>query len=300
MEILCLDIGSSKISGSVSDENGVMHSVSTNPIPTGTDIKKTVIEKIFDYTDRIIDRNDIDRIGISVPGLTDADKGIWVYSPVSGIHDLDLRKLLGDKYNLPVYAENDVNACALAEKRFGVCKDEDDYMWIAVTNGVGGSIVTDGRLYKGIRGNAGEIGHIVVNENGPVCRCGNKGCLEAQASCYAIENTYLDMYPGDTKSYEEITTMVYMGHHEVAKMFYDAGYFMGKAVASAATLLDIGLFVFGGAPLSFELMEKGISDGIERYAFKGTGLTIKTVKTGLENKAELLGALTVALNGKKY
>ena len=298
MEILCLDIGGTKLSGAISDEKGNLRSVSTNPLYVGQDAKRLVLDKIIEYADRVIDRNpDIERIGISVPGLTDSENGIWVFSPFSGIRDLNLRKLLGERYGLPVYAENDVNACALAEKRFGACVEEKNYMWVTITNGIGGSIIIDGKLFKGVNGNAGEIGHICVDEQGPVCGCGNKGCLEACASCHAMENAYLAMHPGEMKTTEELAAKAFIGDNELREMFYNAGVLVGKAAATAANLLDIGLFVFGGIVLTYDLMENGIKDGISRYAFKGTGLQIKSKKTGLGNQACLFGAATIALEG---
>ncbi|OQA49631.1 MAG: N-acetylglucosamine repressor [Firmicutes bacterium ADurb.Bin300] len=298
MDILCLDIGGTKLSGAIADENGNLRSISTVPLFSGQDAKRIVMEAIFDFADRVIDRNpEIKRIGISVPGLTDSEKGIWIFSPFSGIKDLNLRERLGERYNIPIYAENDVNSCALAEKRFGVCKDEQNFMWITISYGIGGSFVINGSLFKGTNGNAGEIGHIVVDENGPACGCGNKGCLEAVASCNAIENAYLASHPGEKKTVEELIAKTFMGDNEVAKMFYDAGYYVGKAAASAATLLDIGTLVFGGVQMTYELMEDGIAAGIDRFAFRKTGLLIKKRKTGLGNQAALYGAATVALNG---
>lgn len=298
MDILCLDIGGTKLSGAISDENGNLRSISTIPLFSGQDAKRIVMEAIFDFADRVIDRNpEIERIGISVPGLTDTEKGIWVFSPFSGIRDLNLRERLTGRYDIPVYAENDVNACALAEKKFGVCKDEKNYMWITISYGIGGSLVINGDLFKGTNGNAGEIGHVVVDESGPACGCGNRGCLEAFASCNALENAYLAAHPGEKKTVEELISKTFMGDTEVSEMFYKAGYMVGKAAASAANLLDIGTFVFGGVPMTYELMEDGISAGIERFAFRNTGLLIKKRKTELGNQAPLYGAATIALNG---
>lgn len=299
MAILCLDIGGTKLSGAVSDENNKLHSISTIPLFSGRDAKKVVTEAIIDFTERTLDRNpEIERIGVSVPGLTDSENGIWVFSPFSGIRDLNLKECIGDRFKLPIFIENDVNSCALAEKEFGVCKDYDNFMWITLSYGIGGSLVINNNLFKGTNGNAGEIGHIVVDENGPACGCGNKGCLEAFASCNALENAFLAANPGEKKPIEEVIAEFFKGDKQVIEMFNHAGFMVGKAVATVANLLDIGAFVFGGVPLIYELMSDSITDGIERFAFKGTGLNIKKRKTGLGNQAALYGALTVALLGE--
>ncbi len=299
MAILCLDIGGTKLSGAVSDENNKLHSISTIPLFSGRDAKKVVTEAIIDFTERTLDRNpEIERIGVSVPGLTDSENGIWVFSPFSGIRDLNLKESIGDRFKLPIFIENDVNSCALAEKEFGVCKDYDNFMWITLSYGIGGSLVINNNLFKGTNGNAGEIGHIVVDENGPACGCGNKGCLEAFASCNALENAFLAANPGEKKPIEEVIAEFFKGNKQVIEMFNHAGFMVGKAVATVANLLDIGAFVFGGVPLIYELMSDSITDGIERFAFKGTGLNIKKRKTGLGNQAALYGALTVALLGE--
>ncbi|HZJ74963.1 MAG TPA: ROK family protein [Clostridia bacterium] len=299
MAILCLDIGGTKLSGAISDENNILHSISTIPLFSGHDAKKIVTEAIIDFTDRVLDRNpEIERIGVSVPGLTDSENSIWIFSPFSGIRDLNLKECIGDKFGLPIFIENDVNSCALAEKKFGVCKDDENFMWITLSYGIGGSLVINNNLFKGTNGNAGEIGHIVVDDSGPACGCGNKGCLEAFASCNALENAFLAANPGEKKPIEELISKSFKGDKQVIEMFRDAGFMVGKAVATVANLLDIGAFVFGGVPLVYELMFDGISDGVERFAFKDTGLNIKKRKTGLGNQAALYGALTVALLGK--
>lgn len=303
MELLCIDIGGAKFSCAISDEEGNLSKITSNTLYVGAGADRLVIQRIFEYTDRVIDRNpDIERIGISVPGLTDSDNGIWIYSPFSGIRNVNLRELFGQRYNIPVYCENDVNACALAEKRLGCCKDVNNFMWILLSNGIGGSLVINNKLFTGVRGNAGEIGHVIVDENGPACACGNIGCLEAMASSRAIENAYTALKPGESKGAEELAAFAIFGNEDLRSIFTKAGHYIGKAIASCTTLLDIDFYVLGGhvALCGYDLFEHSMAEAIKKYTFKDSSMGVTVRKTALGTNTALLGAATVALNGEEY
>ena len=174
-------------------------------------------------------------------------------------------------------------------------------MWIVLTNGIGGSLMIDGKLYTGIHGNAGEIGHVIVAENGPACSCGNSGCLEALASSRAIENAYTALNPGQVKGVDELAAFAIFGNESLRALFADAGFYIGKAIAICTTLLDIDYYVLGGhvANCAYDLMEPTMTESIKKHSFGSSAGTIVR-KTALGANTALLGAATVALNGEEY
>ncbi|MBQ5790872.1 MAG: ROK family protein, partial [Thermoguttaceae bacterium] len=132
-------------------------------------------------------------IGATIPGVADPSRGFWVYAPFSGIADFPLADELRARFGKPVFADNDVNACAWAEKVFGACQGVDNFVWITISNGIGGGLVLDGKVYAGKFSGAAEIGHFNVVENGALCGCGNRGCLEATAAGPGIARRYREL-----------------------------------------------------------------------------------------------------------
>jgi len=125
-------------------------------------------------------------IGVALHGLVDSDRGISIYAPNLGWKNVRLREIISDELKTEVYVENDVRAMAMGEKWYGAAKGVDNFVAVRVGDGIGASVVMDGRLYTGVTHSSGEIGHTTVDINGPRCGCGNYGCLEAMASERAI------------------------------------------------------------------------------------------------------------------
>jgi glucokinase len=126
-------------------------------------------------------------IGISIAGLLKADSGTLVYSPnMPGWVNVPIKQIFADEFHLPVHVCNDASLAALGEHRYGAAKGLGDFVYITVSTGIGGGMVLDGRLYLGADGYAGEVGHMTIDPDGPVCSCGMRGCFEAMASGTAI------------------------------------------------------------------------------------------------------------------
>lgn len=186
---LAIDIGGSKVLVGVVDETGIVVEYDRKEYSSAysletlyADVKRMAAPYMEKYKPEIC--------GVSLPGPVNGDTGVCPLAPFLGIRDWhaaeDIKQILG----IPVYAENDANACAVAEKVFGKAADVDDFMWITVSNGVGGALYLNGSLYVGANFCAGEFGHIRVEENGKACTCGKKGCLESVASGRAVSAYY--------------------------------------------------------------------------------------------------------------
>lgn len=291
MNILALDIGGSKIAAGIVDVDGdgkVLYA-EKEQLPAGTTAGSLLVV-IKDKCDKISERYTFEKIGVTIPGLADAKNGIWVYAPFSGINNFPIAEKISGMYGKQVYIENDVNACAVGEKRFGCCKGTDDFIWITISNGIGGSIFANGSLYTGHSGNAGEIGHIkVIDGDEFKCGCGDYGCVEAVAAGPGIKKRY-----GGTLTAEQIASEACNGNAAAIDVMYDTGYYIGKALSSAINMLNPEMAVFGGGvSQSFDLIEPGIKDALSRYMFKAANKNIKLAKTALDYNAALIGAAAI-------
>ena len=293
--ILSIDIGGSKtVIGIVDIQGNVVVSHKTL-LPEKYDAEY-LIDHILSEAKRYTEYNPI-AVGVTIPGLCDSEKGTWCYAPFSGISDFPISALLKEKFGLEVYIENDVNACAVAEKRYGACKYDKSFLWVTVSNGIGGALYLEDKLYTGESGNAGEIGHFVVEENeARLCGCGRYGCLEAMASGKGIENEYASVAGKrlDAKSIAELAKT-----EDAASMeaYNKAGRYIGKALSYSINLLNIKKVVLGGGvSQDFELLREGIDASLDKYSFKQANKNITVEKTKLGYNAALVGAAAVAIN----
>ena len=153
---------------------------------------KNIIRKMLEGIEELIENSgktfdEISSIGVGAAGQIDRKNGVIIAAANLDCYDLNLKKILTEKFDIPVYVGNDVEIATIGEQKFGAGKDCNDFVCVFVGTGVGSAIVKDGKIIIGATGTAGEIGHIIVDLNGRQCSCGAHGCLEAYASRSAIE-----------------------------------------------------------------------------------------------------------------
>lgn len=233
--------------------------------------------------------------GMTIPGLADPQTGTWVYACFSGIENYPIALRMSQKLGLPVSIENDVNACAWAEKVFGGCKDCNNYLWVTVSNGVGGGLVLNGQLYSGPFGGAGEIGHVVVEPDGALCPCGHRGCLEAMAAGPAIARRYQEA-TGETLTAAEIADRARQGETAALAVMQKTGEYIGCGLGKAASLLNLERYILGGGVMqSLDLLEPAIRTAFEQEAFARPNQKAVIAPTALAYEAGLLGAAAITL-----
>ncbi len=292
--VLAIDIGGSKLLVGIMDETGNVLESRKSPFcePTGD----SVVEQIISECHALIDsKYEPSCIGASIPGLADAENGIWIYACFSKIENLPLAKILSDEFKIPCYLENDANICAYGEKMFGCAKKVEDFIWITISNGVGSGLFLNNKLYGGVNRNAGEVGHIKVEKNGPECPCGGLGCLEAVAAGNGISKRYRKM-TGRNADTKEISELARNGNDIALKCMFDTGEYIGFAIGTIQNLLNLPLIVLGGGiSMAYDLLKDGIKKGIDDsiYAKANNAYSIKVTELGYE--ASLIGAGAYAL-----
>lgn len=201
-------------------------------------------------------------IGVAIAGLVDARQG-FVYDcfPVPGWEEVPLKRRLeqelGAEPGTPILVEDRVRCMAVAEKRYGVARDLDTFLYVDLGSGVGSCFFLDNRIYRGKNGIAGEFGHVPVKENGPQCNCGNRGCLEVMVSTGSLKAavsssleskvyTQLKGSPGREVSLEEIAAAAGQGDKLASLLLFEASELIGIGLADLVSVLDPGAVILAG------------------------------------------------------
>lgn len=237
-------------------------------------------------------------VGMNIPGMV-TPGGRVLGSPSAGWPAFEARPLLMDVLGVGhdrVFFENDINACALAEKRFGGA--DGDFVWLTISTGNGGAVVADGRLVRGARGCAGEIGHLKVERDKPYpCGCGGRGCLEAHASGVAIARRAVEAGLGAGTDARRCEELARQGNAAALAVYEQTGVYLGRALALCANLLNPSYaFIGGGVSMALDLMLPAIQRTLAEEALPQC-VNLRVERTRLGYEAALLGAAAVCLDG---
>lgn len=180
---LGVDVGGTKCLGVVIDDAGFVIAERRSLTPRGDGSASQVIDAIGEVTQQLIhDVGAVDSIGVGVPGLVTTTGVLRAAPNLDGVSDLAVADLLADRLGYPVAVDNDATCALVAEWRQGAGRGVDDLVLVTLGTGIGGGIVSGGRVHRGVNGFAGEFGHMTVDPNGPICPCGRRGCWERYAS----------------------------------------------------------------------------------------------------------------------
>lgn len=209
-----------------------------------------------------------------------------------GWEGVDTQAMAQKMLGAPVTVENDANLGALAEHRHGVGRGYDSSVFVKVSSGVGAGIVLDNKLFHGSGGTAGEIGHLTLDEQGPICRCGSRGCLEAYTSGSTVLALMADQLPGATL--DEVVAAGNAGNMAARRALEDAGLHLGWGLASVVNLLNPAIVVVGGdMARAGDLLLEPTRSGLRRHALDSVALT-PVVASELGERASLVGAVLLA------
>ncbi|HCI29936.1 MAG TPA: ROK family protein [Fervidobacterium sp.] len=270
-----------------------------------------VVERMAKTVQKLAKGYDILGVGIGSPGSIDHDRGIVRFSPnFPNWTDFELGSLLSRFLNKPVYVENDANAFVLGEKWFGAGRGYNHIVGITLGTGVGGGVISHGMLITGKDGIGAELGHVIIEPNGPQCGCGNYGCLEAFASATAIKRMALE---GKKKFPESV---IFNSENIDGKAVFDAakaGDLLGQIIVerlvnALATGISNFIHIFnpevvvigGGISRAGEILFEPLKKKVEHLVmptFKGT---YSIFQSPLVEEAGILGAASVILQHTSY
>jgi len=252
-----VDIGGTKVAAGVVDDDGTI--VAQALRPTAADRPDEVAETVADVVRELAQGRQIEAVGVGAAGFIDETRSIVRFAPNLAWREEPLQKRISGLVGLPVVIENDANAMAWGESRFGAGRGQSHVICLTIGTGIGGGLVFDGRLYRGRWGMGAELGHMQVVPDGRPCGCGRHGCWEQYASGNALvadareiaaarpeQARLLTALAGGKIEGEEVTEAARQGDEASVAAFARVADWLGQGMADLAAILDPGCFILGG------------------------------------------------------
>ena len=306
-----IDVGGTKVLGGVVDESGKVLTTARKDTPRqgGSALTQT----IADVAKELLEKHSVSSVGVSAAGFVSSDRKTMLATPnIADWNGVDLDGQLTKLIGLPVVIENDANAAAWGEAKFGAGKNQDHMMMLTVGTGIGGGIVVNGALYRGAFGIAAEFGHMRVVPDGHICGCGARGCFEQYASGNAllrhareainaspeVARNLLSRGDGTVAGLtgQAITEAARDGDPVALAAFNTTGQWLGAGIASLAVLLDPACVVIGGGVIDAgEILLKPTRESLEsNMSFAGKHPYPQLISAQLGNEAGLVGVADLA------
>jgi len=314
--VLVVDIGGTKIIISVLSPEGEV--IARQYLLTLADQgPQSVIERMFSAIDQLLEEKDVKSaqlraISLATAGIIDIKQGLITTSPnLPGWENIALRSIVEEKYKLPTFLLNDADAAALGEHRYGVGKGLSTLILLTLGTGIGGGIIIDGRLYLGATASSAEIGHMVIDANGPECKCGHSGCLETLASGTAVareaiskinqgeKTTLVDRVNGNIEeiSAETVYLAAIEGDPLSLEAIAKAAYYLGIGVVNLVNIFNPEMVVMGGGMANMgDLLLEPVREKVKERAFPFLAKEVRIVPAQLGNDAGIFGAAAFALD----
>lgn len=236
-------------------------------------------------------------IGVGVWGLVDQTKGVIRFAPNLKWHDIPLREAWEKKFKVPVYLENDANASALGEYYFGAGKNIENFLYMSMDIGVGGGIISDGKLFRGCSGYAGEIGHMVIDPRGEICSCGKVGCLETMVGRRVIMRRYQEKTQKPAIPLEEIILRGKEGEEDAIEIFEEVGEKLGLGIGNLVNVFNPQRIILGWSlGQAYELLLPSLKKSIQKNSLSDPLARMDVVATANGADDCLLGSIALVLD----
>lgn len=311
--IISIDMGGTKIlAAAINSEEGIIHSVkrSTKITKKDTDFA----EVLYDLVEYLLEETGLPEkklkaICLGVPGSVNPETGIIGLAPNLNIKNYNIKQALQEYTKVPVLIENDVNLAALGIHNFGVAKGKENALVVFIGTGIGSGLIFNGGIYRGNSFAAGEIGHMHVLDNGPICGCGKHGCFEAVASRTAIVRNITKEIKTGTRSKlaklvnnnsqiksKALSNALKANDKLAWKHIRQASETIGKTLASINNLLNLELIVLGGGVIEamHQYVVPIIKESFKEYSLKDSARTTKILNSKLLDDAALFGGMALA------
>ncbi len=316
---LGIDLGGTKILTAVVNTKGEILGLnhSATPASEGPEaVTQSVLKSAGDALKQSgITISALGAIGVGAPGLSNPETGILFTSPhLPKLKNVPLRDIIEKGLGKKTFLINDANAAALGELYFGAGQGARNFVYVTISTGIGGGIIIDGKIYTGALGTAGEIGHMTIDDTGPLCNCGNRGCWEQLASGTALaretrerikngaETSILDYAGG---SIEKVTAEVIhraaqAGDTLARELISQTGYYLGVGLANLINIFNPEVIVIGGglSNIGEMLLDPAFKEAGER-AFKEPYRAVRLTRAELGGNSGVLGAAAFALEELK-
>ncbi|MGJ9384669.1 ROK family protein [Salipaludibacillus sp. CF4.18] len=295
-----IDIGGTKIASGIVDSFGEIHKSETikmDKLATPDQMVKKIAASVNQLLkESKLTASDLRGIGIGAPGPLNPKKGIITAPPnLPGWWDYYLVKNLQDYFQsgTKIILENDANAAAVAEKWIGAATDSKDFVYLTISTGIGAGFFSDSKLFQGTSGNAGDIGHIVIDPSRGTCSCGQKGCWEFIASGTAIARRGSELQ-GQSLTTQEVFELADKGNREMQHLVEQSFEYIGMGCVALINMLDPEKIVIGGGVSQIgDPLFQAIKNYVSKFALNPSGRTTEIVPAGLQQNSGLIGAASL-------
>lgn len=304
-----LDVGGTKIAGGVVDADGTVLTELVEPTPEDSDAE-AVSAVLLDIVERLrAKHDDVSAIGVGAAGIVEWPQGRMLWAPNNAYRDWPVREQIEAATGLPAVIDNDANVAALAEARLGA-RPYREMVLITVGTGIGGGLVLGGQIYRGPTGRGAELGHIVLNPDGPLCGCGNHGCFEAYASGTALTRMGREAADDDPDGLiarlgaeqgevtgQTVTAAAGQGDPTALDLFGRLGRWLGVGIASLANIFELEAVIVGGGLVSTgDLLLEPARRAAREFAYaREARSTAPIVAATFGGDAGMVGAALLAL-----
>ncbi|MFC1901571.1 ROK family protein [Chloroflexota bacterium] len=316
--VLAVDIGGTKIITALIDGSGRMMA-KDRCLTLADEGAPAVMERLFSAIDGLLERRKMEPsqlagVSLAAAGAIDSGRGLITVSPnLPGWHDVPLGDMVRQRYGTDAFLINDASAAALGECRFGAGRGVSNLVLLTLGTGIGGGIVINGEIYLGACGSAGEVGHMVIDVNGPRCGCGNQGCLEAMASGTAVardaqarvrqgeKSALVDMVEGKIEAIttEQVGDAARDGDSLALDVLGRAGTYLGVGMASLIDIFNPEMIVLGGGMAKLgDLFLEPARRVVATNAFPISAQAVRIVTAQLGEEAGVYGAAAFAFGSR--
>lgn len=311
--VLGIEMGATHLLAVVSDLTGRVLAEADTQLDIGAG-PEVCFEQLSQVVAGLLDQRALNweqilAIGMGVPGPMITAHGTVSFPPIMpGWDRFPIRQRLEALWHKPAFVDNDANLGALGEGTFGAGRGQSNLAYIKVGTGIGCGILLDGKIYHGVLGTAGEIGHVTISPDGPPCKCGNYGCLEAMAGGRAIAQraqlavaagqptTLAHLNHGRPLTDQDVVQAARAGDPLSQQLLSDAGRLIGTALASLINLLNPGLIIIGGRLANAEDLLLGpLREAVQQRSLRASFQTARIVPAALGQHTIALGAAALAI-----
>lgn len=293
--IIGIDLGGTNLKCALLDNNLKIKAKSSFSTKS-FDNKQKLIKGIADSINSFIFNHGLSKsailgIGLGLPGPVDTFKGIVHFLPnIAGWNNVGLKRILEQKTKLTVFIDNDAKLMTLAEHRSGSAAGYENVLCLTLGTGVGGGLVINGSLFRGNDNAAGELGHLPINERGPLCGCGSRACLEAYIGNRTILKEARKLF-GKKISLENVSRLALNNNLKAVKFWHRVGEKLGLALSGVVNLLNLDLIVIGGGVSGAgKVLFESVKQTISLRAMSVQAKRVRIFKAKLGVDAGLIGA----------
>lgn len=299
--ILALDLGGTKIAAGVVNNRGkvLFKYIEPTDLRANSQIFLNNLKRIIRHVIKAakINKSQIMAIGIGLPGPLDIKKGVIIFAPnlPKSLRNFFIVQPLQKEFKLPVVLKNDADAAALGEWMFGAGRGTKNMIYLTISTGIGGGIIINNQLYHG-KGSAGEIGHTIIDPNGPSCHCGSRGCLEALTSGTAVANLAKKMMRRKQIDSKTVFQLARQGNKLAKKIIKKSLTALGIGLVNIIHIFHPDKIVLGGGMMrDADMILPFLRKFVRKKVMSGFTKNIKIEKTKLGDDVGLIGAAAIVI-----